>query len=174
MSAAVMVPASLHAPESGGRRRWRPWHVAFYLVLALVYGVFVVSTIPGVRPEPGYNLLLDGFLNNLAYMLSAVLCLVRAREAVAYRSAWRVLGVGLACDVAVTLHAVNETGHGRGLDLLGLGELAHPPRPGEDQHGQRRESGSGDPERLVLHAQASQQVDRGRVQAIGHRIHISR
>ncbi len=94
MSAAVVVPASSHAPDSG-QRRWRPWHVAFYVVLAVVYGVFVVSTIPGVRPHPGYNLLLDGFLNNLAYALSAVLCLLRARDARSYRAAWYVLGVGL-------------------------------------------------------------------------------
>ena len=71
------------------------WVVVFYVVLALVYAVFVVSTIPGVRPKAGYNLLLDGFLNNLAYMLSAMLCLVRARDASTFRSAWRVLGVGL-------------------------------------------------------------------------------
>ena len=82
--------------------------------------------------------------------------------------------IGPANDVSIPFHAVDQTRHGRRFDLLGLGELAHPPRPGEDQHGQRRESGCGDPERFVLHAQASQQVDRGRVQAIGHRIHISR
>ena len=89
-------------------------------------------------------------------------------------TARRSSGSASRADVSVALHAVDQSGHGRRFDLLGLGELAHPPRPGEDQHRQGGESGSGDPQRLVLHAQASQQVDRGRVQAIGHRIHISR
>ena len=41
---------------------------------------FLISTIPGVRPHAGYNLFLDGFLNNIAYELSAVVCFVRARD----------------------------------------------------------------------------------------------
>jgi diguanylate cyclase (GGDEF)-like protein len=72
------------------------WTGAFYALLFVVYGVFVISTIPGVRGEPGYNLFLDGFLNNLAYMLSAALCLIRSRNSASYRTAWRVLAVGLA------------------------------------------------------------------------------
>ena len=90
-----MVPAPWHASDRTRPAR-RRWQLAFYVLLTVVYGVFVVSTIPGVRREPGYNLLLDGFLNNLAYMLSAVLCLIRARDARMYRPAWFVLGVGLA------------------------------------------------------------------------------
>src|SRR5262249_19228601 len=85
----TMAPRAPAAARRGGE-------LAFYVLLAVVYAVFVVSTIPGVRPHPGYNLLLDGVLNNLAYMMSAVLCLMRARHGVAYRSAWQVLGVGLA------------------------------------------------------------------------------
>ena len=54
---------------------------ALYVVVTLVYATFVISTIPGVRPHPGYNLLLDGILNNIAYELSAVVCFVRARNA---------------------------------------------------------------------------------------------
>ena len=90
-----MVPAPWHASDQTRPAR-RRWQLAFYVLLTVVYAVFVVSTIPGVRREPGYNLLLDGFLNNLAYMLSAVLCLIRARDARMYRPAWFVLGVGLA------------------------------------------------------------------------------
>jgi diguanylate cyclase len=83
-------------PASTRRFSRQPtWVIAFYVVLALVYGVFIASTIPGVRPHPGYNLFFDGYLNNLAYALSAILCLIRARNAVAYRAAWRVLGLGL-------------------------------------------------------------------------------
>ncbi len=95
VSVASLVPVSQHASMPAGRRRWRPWVVSFYVALALVYGVFVVSTFPGVRPHPGYNLLLDGFLNNLAYEMSAVLCFLRAKDARNYQSAWRLLGVGL-------------------------------------------------------------------------------
>jgi diguanylate cyclase len=87
-----VVTVAPRAPAAGRRGG----ELAFYVLLAVVYAVFVVSTIPGVRPHPGYNLLLDGVLNNLAYMMSAVLCLMRARHGVAYRTAWQVLGVGLA------------------------------------------------------------------------------
>ena len=89
MQVVTVAPHASTASRRGGE-------LAFYVLLAVVYAVFVVSTIPGVRPHPGYNLLLDGVLNNLAYMLSAVLCLMRARQGVAYRTAWQVLGVGLA------------------------------------------------------------------------------
>jgi hypothetical protein len=67
-----------------------------YVLVALVYGTFVISTVPGVRPHPGYNLFLDGFLNNIAYELSAVVCFVRARAALSYRRSWRWFGLGLA------------------------------------------------------------------------------
>jgi diguanylate cyclase (GGDEF)-like protein len=70
----------------------------FYGVVIVVYTVFIGSTIPGVRPHEfaGYNLLLDGILNNLAYALSPAVCLLRAHKATAFRSSWRILGVGLA------------------------------------------------------------------------------
>ena len=69
--------------------------VLLYGALALVFGIFVVSTIPGVRPVSGYNLLLDGLLNNIAYMLCGVLCFVRARGTKSFKASWYVLGVGL-------------------------------------------------------------------------------
>jgi diguanylate cyclase (GGDEF)-like protein len=69
---------------------------AFYVLLTVVLGVFVISTIPGVRSTPGYNLFLDGWLNNICYMLSPILCWVRARKATAYQTSWKVLAVGLA------------------------------------------------------------------------------
>jgi diguanylate cyclase len=79
---------------SGLRRLATPR--VLYVVVALVYATFVISTIPGVRPRPGYNLFLDGILNNIAYELSAVVCFVRARNALSYRRSWRWFGVGLA------------------------------------------------------------------------------
>ena len=54
------------------------------------------SAIPGVRPVAGYNLMLDGFLNNIAYELCAVLCFVRARKDTTLQRIAGVLGIGLA------------------------------------------------------------------------------
>ena len=67
-----------------------------YVGIVVVFAVFGVSTIPGVRPKAGYNLFLDGMLNNLAYALSPILCFLRARKRRTYRSSWRILAVGLA------------------------------------------------------------------------------
>jgi diguanylate cyclase (GGDEF)-like protein len=71
---------------------------AFYVFVVLVFTVFIGSTIPGVRPRAfaGYNLLLDGIMNNLAYALSPAVCLLRAQKATAFRSSWKILGFGLA------------------------------------------------------------------------------
>src|SRR4051812_11471900 len=69
---------------------------AVYVATAVVYAIFVVSTLPGVRPHTGYNLWLDGVLNNVAYIMSALVCWVRARDTVAYRWSWRILAIGLA------------------------------------------------------------------------------
>ncbi len=74
----------------------RPTTTAIYLVVGVVYGAFLVSTLPGVRQQPGYNLLLDGVLNNIAYELSALVCFVRARHAVMFVRSYFFLGVGLA------------------------------------------------------------------------------
>jgi diguanylate cyclase len=75
------------------RNRGGRWLTAF-AVLALA--VFVVSTVPGVRPKPGYNLVLDGFLNNLVYALAPAVCFVRARKATTFRPSWFILAIGLA------------------------------------------------------------------------------
>jgi diguanylate cyclase (GGDEF)-like protein len=71
------------------------WTTVLYAVVFVVYAAFVISTVPGVRQHTGYNVLLDGFLNNIAYELSAVVCFVRARSARSYRRSWSWLGVGL-------------------------------------------------------------------------------
>ncbi|MBV9871881.1 MAG: GGDEF domain-containing protein, partial [Frankiaceae bacterium] len=65
-----------------------------FAVLALT--AFVVSTIPGVRPHPGYNLWLDGVLNNVVYGLAPAVAFQRARRATTFRPSWFVLAVGLA------------------------------------------------------------------------------
>jgi len=83
-----------------GRRIWSwVWTTTtFYVFMIAVFATFGVSTIPGVRPagHTGYNLILDGILNNLAYASSPVLCYLRARKATAYQSSWRILALGLA------------------------------------------------------------------------------
>ncbi len=84
-----------------------------YVVIALVFGVFVASTIPGVRSTVGYNLLLDGLLNNIAYELCAVLCFVRARRDPTFSLSWRFLGIGLALYGAGNIY---WTAFVRGLD----------------------------------------------------------
>jgi diguanylate cyclase len=68
--------------------------LTFFALLALA--AFVISTIPGVRPKPGYNFMLDGILNNLVYALSAAVCYVRARKATTFRPSWHILALGLA------------------------------------------------------------------------------
>jgi diguanylate cyclase (GGDEF)-like protein len=73
-----------------------PLATAFYLVVGATYVVFAVSTLPGVRPTPGYNLLLDGWLNNVAYMLSPLVCFMRSRRSTSFQRSWRILAVGLA------------------------------------------------------------------------------
>ena len=65
-------------------------------VAMFALAAFVVSTIPGVRPHPGYNLYLDGLLNNFVYAMSAAVCFVRARRATTFRASWHILAIGLA------------------------------------------------------------------------------
>ncbi|MFL6101549.1 MAG: putative bifunctional diguanylate cyclase/phosphodiesterase [Actinomycetales bacterium] len=69
---------------------------AVYLATCVVFVTFVVSTLPGVRPYVGYNLVLDGWLNNVAYMLSPLVCLLRSRGAASFRRSWFILAAGLA------------------------------------------------------------------------------
>jgi diguanylate cyclase (GGDEF)-like protein len=78
------------------QRGWKTLDVAVYVAVGIVFTLFVGSTIPGVRPTTGYNLMLDGFLNNIAYELCAVLCFVRARRDTTFKASWRLLGIGLA------------------------------------------------------------------------------
>ena len=65
-------------------------------VAMVALAAFVISTIPGVRPHPGYNLYLDGFLNNFVYAMSAAVCYERARKATTFRPSWFILTIGLA------------------------------------------------------------------------------
>lgn len=86
---------------------------ALYVVIALVFGIFVTSTLPGVRPVVGYNILLDGVLNNIAYELCAVLCFVRSRRDPMFKMSWRFLAIGLALYGAGNIYWTLKV---RGLD----------------------------------------------------------
>ncbi|MFC6006455.1 putative bifunctional diguanylate cyclase/phosphodiesterase [Angustibacter luteus] len=74
----------------------RALEAGVYAVVLAVYLAFGISTIPGVRTAPGYDLLLDGWLNNIAYMLSPVVCLLRSRRDTSFTRSWRILALGLA------------------------------------------------------------------------------
>ncbi|MGZ4625162.1 MAG: putative bifunctional diguanylate cyclase/phosphodiesterase [Kineosporiaceae bacterium] len=65
------------APGGAPEARSLSWRrVAMGLAVATPLA-FMVSTVPGVRHEAGYNLLLDGLLNNVAYEAAALVCLLR-------------------------------------------------------------------------------------------------
>ena len=69
---------------------------ALWAAAVLVVVAFVASTVPDVRPRPGYDPVLDGVLNNLAYAASAAVCWARACRASSYRRSWVVLALGLS------------------------------------------------------------------------------
>src|SRR3954465_7868141 len=69
---------------------------SFHLVAGVVVAAFVISTIPGVRTHPGYNLYLDGLLNNIAYSAAPVLCFLRARRTSNALAGLATLAVALA------------------------------------------------------------------------------
>jgi diguanylate cyclase (GGDEF)-like protein len=65
-------------------------------VALLALTAFVVSALPGVRPHPGYDLNLDGILNNVVYALAPAVCFIRARRATTFKASWNILTLGLA------------------------------------------------------------------------------
>jgi len=72
------------------------WAVVLQALLLLPPVLFIVSTVPGVRPAAGYEFWLDGVLNNVAYESAAVLCAVRTRSSGGHRRAGYLLAAGLA------------------------------------------------------------------------------
>lgn len=91
----VASDTATSAAPRRARRRMRATAV-LYAVTGVVFATFLLSTVPGMRPDAGYNLVLDGLLNNIAYELSAAVCLVRARRMTTHRGGYEVLGWGLA------------------------------------------------------------------------------
>ena len=70
--------------------RWRAPENAFLLLPV----AFILTTVPGVRPHEGYNLALDGILNNLGYAAAPAVCFLRWRRAESYRTSWLLLTIG--------------------------------------------------------------------------------
>lgn len=63
--------------------------------LALQVVAFVISTLPGVRGSPGFEPLLDGWLQGSAYVTAAVLVALRPAMSGSDRSAWTWVAAGL-------------------------------------------------------------------------------
>ena len=76
-------------------------------------------------------------------------------------------GSSLAADQAVALEADDEARHRRRADLLGLRELADGDAPAEHHDRQRRGARRRQPHRIVLAAEAAEEVDRRGVEALG-------
>jgi diguanylate cyclase len=91
----------LRARWSAGRgpRAWdrRPAgrHQIFQVALLVVIASYLVTTVPGVRAQPGYSWWMDGIGQNLAYGAVAGLCLARIPASSPDRAAWRIVAVGL-------------------------------------------------------------------------------
>jgi hypothetical protein len=76
------------------------------------------------------------------------------------------MGIGDGPREAVPDEPLNQPGDRGRRYLLGRRELAHPHASGENDDGERGEPGTGEHLRLVGRAQATQQVERGRLQPI--------
>jgi PAS domain S-box-containing protein len=65
-------------------------------VLAVVWALVAVSTIPGVRSEPGFVPLWDGWFQCTGYVLAAVAAGLRAVTRADHRVLWSLVAAGLA------------------------------------------------------------------------------
>jgi diguanylate cyclase (GGDEF)-like protein len=65
------------APEGAPEAKSLSWRRVLMGLAMVAPLAFMVSTLPGVRPHMGYDLLLDGLLNNVAYEAAALVCLLR-------------------------------------------------------------------------------------------------
>ncbi len=81
----------------------------------------------------------------------------------------RVAAVALALDEAVALHSDNHASHGGRAHLLGAGQLAYSLGAAEHHNRECRKARRGNPARVVLLAQAAQQMDSRRVNAVSQR-----
>lgn len=68
---------------------------AALLLLAAEVGVFLASTVPGVRGDTRFHDLLDGWLQGAAYVTTAVVAVLGSRRAGRHRRAWLWIAAGL-------------------------------------------------------------------------------
>jgi diguanylate cyclase len=82
----------------GGRRRGAVHTLArvTLYVLAVELVVFTASTLPGVREEPGFSVLVDGWLQGSAYVTAAFLAALRTLVSRADRALWIGVSAALA------------------------------------------------------------------------------
>jgi hypothetical protein len=69
--------------------------------------------------------------------------------------------------MALGLEGVDNTGHGRGADLLGVGELAEGDGAGEDDDGESGKPGGIEAAGRVDATQFAEQMDGGGVERLG-------
>ncbi len=81
-----------------------------------------------------------------------------------------VAGVHLASDEPPRFEGAHETCHRRWAHLFRGRELAKREWACKDQHGEGGEPGRGEPTRIILPAEAAQQVDRRRMQPVGDQL----
>ena len=94
------------------------WVRVVQVVVAVVVLAFCVSTVPGVRPAPGFNSWLDGWLQGTCYVLVAAVIVLRAVLTTTHTRLWRLLAAAVATRAL-----------GFVVELAYVSRLAHPPYP---------------------------------------------
>jgi hypothetical protein len=79
----------------------------------------------------------------------------------------RVAGIASDIDQVTAFESGDDAGHGRRFDLLGGGELAERFGAGKDQNGESGQLCRAHTGSHVLQAHTAQQVDGGRMKAVG-------
>src|SRR3954463_2845271 len=97
---------------AGTARRSRLLQVMQWVVSAGAV-VYLVSTLPGVRPGGGYSTLLDAWLGNAVLFGAMALCLARGILIRAERAAWLALGIGIGLWTAGRVDYLAAHAHGR-------------------------------------------------------------
>ena len=69
-------------------------------LLVAEVAAFVISTLPGVRAQPGFDPVLDGWLQGALYVTAAVVCLLRPVLVASERRLWSFVGAALALRAA--------------------------------------------------------------------------
>jgi diguanylate cyclase len=71
--------------------------------LAVIAG-YLITTVPGVRANPGFSWWMDGIGQKLTYSAAVGLCLVRIPASSPDRVAWRIMAVGLTSFALSNVH----------------------------------------------------------------------